>query len=175
MFSSHRAYLGRDTVFWLTTDLILAQFAKQKNKAKKLYHDFILKGSTEDQRQEFYKGTHDARILGDDRFSEKALAKVEEKFNRQLLLKDVVEAVCAFYNISMNILAGPGKFRPASEARAVAALLVQEDGNLSLTVLGKCLKRDLATLSQAANRLRKRALKDKTLWAKIESIREELR
>jgi len=37
-----------------------------------------------------------------------------------------------------------------------------------------CLKRDLATLSQAANRLRKRAAKDKTLWAKIESIREEL-
>jgi hypothetical protein len=47
-------------------------------------------------------------------------------------------------------------------------------GRLRLTALGKCLKRDLSTLSQAANRLRKCAIKDKTLWAKIERIKKEL-
>lgn len=174
MFSSHRAYLGIDTLPWLTTDYALAQFAKHKSKAKKLYHDFVLKGSTEDYRQEFYKGLHEGRILGDDRFSERALTKAAEKYRRKLLLEEVIEAVCDFYDINANLLADPGKARPASEARAVAALLVQESDNLKLTKLGFYLKRDLATLSQSANRLRKPATKDKTLWEKIENIRNEL-
>ena len=147
MFSSHRAYLGIDTLPWLTSDYVLAQFAKHKSKAKKLYHDFVLKGSTEDYRQEFYRGGHESRILGDDRFSEKALAKAAEKYTRKLFLEDVVEAVCAYYNITIDLLTDPGKTRPASEARSVIALLVQEKDNLKLTALGKYLKRDLATLS----------------------------
>jgi hypothetical protein len=51
---------------------------------------------------------------------------------------------------------------------------VQENDNLKLTALGNYLKRDLSTLSQAANRLRKRAARDKILRAKIESIRKTL-
>ena len=82
--------------------------------------------------------------------------------------------LCFFYNINIDSLAEPGKERPASEARAIASLLVQEYDNLRLTELGSFLKRDLATLSQAANRLRKRAARDKILWAKIESIRKTL-
>ena len=173
-YSSHHAYLGKNILPWLATDQVLAQFAKQKKRAIKLYHDFIMKGSAENHRQEFYRGLHEVRILGDERFSEKALAKAAEKYSKKLLMKDVVEAVCVFYNITIDILAEPGKERPASEARAIAALLVQEYDNLRLTALGNYLKRDLATLSQAANRLRKRAAKDKKLWSKIESIRKML-
>ena len=82
--------------------------------------------------------------------------------------------MCAFYNIPIDIIAVSGRERPASEARAAAALLVQENDNLKLTTLGNYLKRDLSTLSQAANRLRKRATNDKILRAKIESIRKTL-
>jgi REP element-mobilizing transposase RayT len=173
-FSSHQAYLGKNKLPWLTTDFVLTQFSKQKKRALKLYSDFIMKGSQEDHRQEFYRGLHEGRILGDERFSEKVLAKAAEKYSKKLLLEDVVEAVCFFYNITIDILAEPGKERPASEARAIASLLVQEYDNLRLTELGSFLKRDLATLSQAANRLRKRAARDKILWAKIESIRKTL-
>jgi len=108
--------------------------------------------------------------LGDDRFSERALTKAAEKYRSKLLLEEVIEAVCDFYDINANLLADPGKARTASEARATAALLVQESDNLKLTELGFYLKRDLATLSQSANRLRKRSTKDKILWEKIENI-----
>jgi chromosomal replication initiation ATPase DnaA len=54
------------------------------------------------------------------------------------------------------------------------ALIVQEYDNLSLTKLGNYFKRDLATLSQAANRLRKRTAKDKAIRDKIGSIRKML-
>ena len=133
-----------------------------------------MKGSAENHRQEFYSGLHEGRILGDDRFSEKALSKAAEKYSKKLFLEDVVEAVCAFYNITIDKLAGSGKAQPASEARAVTALLVQEKESLKLTSLENYLKSDLATLSQSANRLQKRAAKDKVLWAKIENIRKIL-
>ena len=174
MFSSHQAYLGKNTLPWLTTDQVLTQFAKQRKSAIQLYHDFVLQGAGEDHRQEFYCGLHEGRILGDERFSEKALSKAAEKYSKKLLLEDVVEAVCAFYNIPIDIIAEPGRKRPASEARAAAALLVQEYDNLKLIALGKYLNRDLSTVSQAANRLRKRAAKDKILRKNIESIRKML-
>jgi putative transposase len=172
--SSHHAYLGKADLPWLTTDFVLSQFAKQHKRAINLYHDFVLKGSAEEHRDEFHGGLYESRILGDEPFSEKTLAKTAEIYNRKLYLKDVISTVCNFYKITNEILAGPGKARPASEARAVTALLVQESFGLKLTELGNFLKRDLATLSQAANRLRRRAEKDKVLWSQIEKIRQNL-
>ena len=123
MFSSHQAYLGKDNLPWLTTDFVLNQFAEKHQRAIIRYHDFVLNGSTEDQREEFHGGRYESRILGDDRFSEKTLAKATEKYIRKLNLEDVIAAVCSFYNITPETLADPGKARPASEARAVTALL----------------------------------------------------
>ena len=40
---------------------------------------FILRGSAEKHRQKFFQGTAEGRILGDDRFGEKALAMAEKK------------------------------------------------------------------------------------------------
>ena len=62
----------------------------------------------------------------------------------------------------------------SDDARAPTAILVQEYDNLSLTKLGNYFKRDLATLSQAANRLRKRTAKYKAIRDKIGSIRKML-
>jgi len=47
--------------------------------------------------------------LGDDRFSERALTKAAEKYRSKLLLEEVIEAVCDFYDINANLLADPGK------------------------------------------------------------------
>ena len=159
---------------WLATDLVLGRFAKGKKRAIKLYHEFVLRGSAEKHRQEFFQGTTEGRILGDDRFSEKALARAEKKYSTILSLENVIEAVCNSYKITINELTAPGKTRPASEARAATALIDQEYDNLSLTKLGNYFKRDLATLSQAANRLRKRTAKDKAIRDKIGSIRKML-
>ena len=174
IFSSHQAYLGKENVPWLTTDFVLSQFARQKKRSIKLYHDFILKGSTENHRQEFHGGLYEGRILGDNRFSEKALAKAEEKYSKKLSLEDIVDVVCKSYKINVNKLVEPGKTYPASEARGTAALLVQENSNLKLTALGSYINRDVATLSQSANRLRKRAVRDKVFSARIENIRKAL-
>ncbi len=174
VWSSHRTYLGLDTIPWLTVDPILSRFAKHEKKAKAFYHDFVLNGSNEEHRDDYHRGIHEGRILGDDRFSEEALQKAAEKFNPEIRLQDVIEAVCRSYGIKEEILVVPGKARPASEARAVAALLVQDIDNLTLAALGEYLGRNISSLSQSANRVRIRAGKNNELRKKINAIRKSI-
>jgi putative transposase len=171
-WSSHRAYLGLDTIPWLSMDPVLSQFSPHEKKARKLYHEFVLQGTAEEYRAEFHRGTHEGRILGDDRFSEEALNKSEEKFKPETGLQNIIRAVCEAYGIREETLIATGKARPASEARAVAALLVQDMDNLTLVALGRYLGRKIATLSQSANRAQVRASKDKAFRKKIETIRQ---
>ncbi len=55
--------------------------------------------------------------------------------------------------LTIKTLLEPGKRQPAAEARAVAALLVQENNHTALTDLGKLFSRDLSALSRAAGRI----------------------
>ncbi len=126
-WSSHNAYLGKSFIPWLTTDMVLSQFARQKNKARKLYDDFVQDGITEAHRHEFHIGTCKGQILGDENFSEKALALAEEKWKNRWTLNQIIEAVCLSYEIDAEILLEPGKKQPGAEARAIAAYLVQEE------------------------------------------------
>ena len=50
-------------------------------------------------------------------------------------------------------LKAPGKIRPMTEARAVAAAIVQVSPHLRLTDLAKLLSRDVSALGKAAQRV----------------------
>jgi len=90
-WSSHNAYLGRNPIAWLTIDLVLSQFAGRKNRAGKLYGDFVQAGITEPHRDEFHSGTCEGRILGDENFSVKARALAEEKLKNRWTLKQILD------------------------------------------------------------------------------------
>lgn len=78
------------------------------------------------------------------------------------------------YGIDNKTLLDPGKRQPAAEARAVAALLVQENNHTALTDLGKIFSRDLSALSRAAGRIRERLRTDPELQGKIKTIKINL-
>ncbi len=62
-----------------------------------------------------------------------------------------------------------------SEPRSVAAYIVRETDHLSLTELGRKLKRDLSGLSRAASRLDARMRNDKMLFDRVRKIQETFR
>ncbi|MBU0728625.1 MAG: transposase, partial [Proteobacteria bacterium] len=169
-WSSHQAYLGRETVSWLTTDWVLSQFAEQKKHAVVLYDDFVTAGKGEGHRKEFHQGNVEGRILGEDRFAEDALAKATQKISRKITLDQVLQTVCEEYEIDSNVLSSSARQKRISEPRSVAALIVRETDHLSLTDLSRKLKRDLSGLSQAATRLEKRLEKDLILAGKLNHI-----
>ena len=148
-WTSHRAYIGEESIPWLTTDWILSQFAKHKKRARQRFHEFCLTGIHEEHRQEFHKGTFEGRILGNDQFSENVLAGAEERFHPALSVEQLINIVCKQYKIDKRTIVAPGKQQPAAEARAVVSYLVQDAEKLSMTELGKYLRRDIAALSRA--------------------------
>lgn len=152
-WSSHRGYLGREVLPWLTTDWSLSLFATQVSKARREYSRYVQEGLLDGHREEFQRGTCEGRILGDDRFAEEALSRAKERKRHPPRLHDVIESVCRYYELTPDALRAPGKGRPGSEGRAWAAWLVRETPHLTLTGLGEYLGRDVATLSQAARRL----------------------
>jgi len=173
-WSSHRAYVGRESVAWLTTDFVLSQFAGREKKARQKFNDFCLKGRGEERRKEFHSGTFEGRILGDDRFSEDVLARAEEMYPVIQDVKQIIGIVCRAYGIDEQTAAAQGKQQPGAEARAVAAYLIQDTEGLSLTELGDHLHRDIASLSRAAGRLRRRLNTDPGLAEKLVKIKEDL-
>jgi hypothetical protein len=156
LWSGHRHYLGEEVLPWLTSDWTLNLFSPDLTKARKAYAAFVDDGMNEGRRTEFHNGTCDGRILGDDRFAEDILHKVNEEERRPPPIAAVLDAVCSLYGLTPEVLRAPGKSRPASEGRALVALLVREMPSLSLTDLGRHLNRDVAALSQAARRLAER-------------------
>ena len=72
--------------------------------------------------------------------------------------------------IDNKTLLEPEKRQPAAEARAVAALLVQENNYTALTDLGKLFSRDL----RAAGRIRERLQNDAELQGRIKRIKIKL-
>lgn len=174
-WSSHPVYLGRTEIPWLTTEPVLSQFAGQAKEAVAQYAKFVRDGCHEPHRNEFHVGTYEGRILGDDHFSEKALAKAEEEGRSRISIEDVVKAACTAYKIKRAAITEPGKKQPAAEARAVMAFLVQESEGLSLTELGTYLKRDIAALSRAAGRIRERKTTDSGLQSRLKRVERVLR
>ncbi|MFH1114300.1 MAG: transposase [Pseudomonadota bacterium] len=174
-WSSHRAYLGKEVLPWLSTDWILSRFSSRKGTARRLFRNFVADGIGGDYREEFHSGTREGRILGDDDFAEGALRRAGEKVNRPVSMEEIITHVCTLYGLGPEALAEPGKKRYCAEARAVIALLVWYEHHLSLTDLCTRLGRDLSSLSRAVNRLRTRAEANPRLAAQLEKVRGDLR
>lgn len=174
-WSSHSVYLGKTSVPWVTTDWVLARFFSGKKRAIKLYEVFVHAGIEEEHRTEFHRGTIEGRILGDDRFGEEAFIKASQQVSSKTTIAHVLKKVCKHYKIKPDDLSIRGKQRSLSEPRSIAAYIVRETDHLSLTELGRKLKRDLSGLSQAASRLDKRMRNDRVLFDRVKTIKESLR
>ncbi len=173
-WSSHRAYLGREALSWLSTDWILSRYSRREGSARRLYRNFIADGIGDGYRKEFHAGTREGRILGDDHFAEDALRRAGVQMKRTVSLEEIITHVCKRYGIEAAALTEPGKKRNNSEARAIIALLVWHEDHLSLTDLSTRLGRDLSSLSQAVNRLRKLAETNPRLAGELERLKEQL-
>ena len=164
-WSGHRAYLGRETIPWLTTDWVLSMFSKKRALARSGYRDFIEQGKEDGYQKEYHTGsTHESRVLGDDTFVDKVLAITESKPLRRVSFENILQRVCLEYGIEEKDLKTPGKYRKHSEARSVAAWLLLETGSCNSDRIEQVyLGRDISTLSTAAKTVQTRAGSDQVL------------
>jgi REP-associated tyrosine transposase len=152
-WSGHRGYLGKEFIPWFTTDYVLSTFSHGIEQSREEYESFVRDGMREGRRNEFHSGTCEGRLLGDASFTDEILLRVNQKGEREYSLDEIVNMVCARFLISEEKLKAPGKIRPMTEARAVAAAIVQMSPHVMLTDLAKLLNRDVSALGKAAHRM----------------------
>ena len=142
-WSGHHANPGTITLPWLTTDWVLSQFSGKIKKARAGYRSFVSDGLNETRRSEFHSGNKEGRILVDDTFAEQVFAEAAQQWSRGYTQPEVITSVCQTYGITEEQLKAPGKVRPLTEARALAAVFVRESRELSLTELGNAVNREM--------------------------------
>lgn len=173
-WSSFSAYMGIITIPWLHTEEVLACFAADESRARALFADFVAQGAGEKWRKDFHHGSHRGQILGDDHFADQVLQRSDSGMGKPLSLVEVLDAVAEVYEVAVATLYEPSKRRACSEARAMAAMVIQQAECITLTALSKELGRDLSALSQSANRLRKQMKACESLQMKWKLVKMRL-
>ncbi|HAD05321.1 MAG TPA: transposase [Desulfuromonas sp.] len=174
-WSSHRAYLGKESLSWLESGFILSQFSTNAGKARAKFAGYVGERMGEGRREEFHgEKTSDSRIFGDDNFVDVVLAETESLPERKPDVNAVVAAVKRLYGIPDERLRAQGRERVASEARGLAAWATLELSGGKLTELARYVGRDPSTLTCAVRQIEKRRETDPLLVDKMERLRLDL-
>ncbi len=149
-YSGHLGYLAKRAYGFLTTDWVLSQFHARIGVGRARYARFVAEGVSEGHRPEFYRGSEESRVVGEDRFVERALrASGEFVRGRGADLDHIVAYVCKRSGLIEEELSRPGKNRLASQARALIGWLAASSGSASLSEVARRLKRDVSSVSRA--------------------------
>lgn len=174
-WSSHRAYLGKEYIPWLSVDPVLSQLSPLVDRARHLFADLVETRKDEGHRKEFHgKGCFDSRVYGDDKFVEQAMREAEQEPLLRPGLEHVITAVKETFSVSDAELRKPGQGVYISEIRALLAWAVQEMSGATLQELSQRLNRDVSSLSSAVRRLREKAEQRSDVAQKMADLKETL-
>lgn len=173
-WSSYLSYTGEHPCCWLTTDWILEQLADGRSRAIENFRTFMNDGLSEGHCKEFHQGTFEGRALGGETFIQDALLESNQPVSLNISVDDILNYLCAEYDITISDLLTSGRQQPLPEVRALASWLVKQFNHLQLKSLGVRLKRDLSGLSQAARRIELKAKMDDELKLRLESLRNSV-
>lgn len=173
-WSGHRAYLGQESLPWLCTDWVLSQFATRSAVARRRYGAFVQAGINEGYREAFDFAATDPRVLGDDRFVERVLAKTNQWVGKPPRLDDLVKRVSVECGLNEAALAAKGRQRQPAQARAMIGYLAVALNSASLTEVAQRFGRDVATLSEAVGKLPARAERSTALRKSLTRLTRQL-
>jgi putative transposase len=173
-WSSHRAFLGEESLRWLETDFILSQFSTNLNSARKCFAAFVRSLVNEPRKEEFHgEKNPDSRIFGNDFFVASMLEEADSKPSQKPDLSAVIEAIKEIYKIGDDELTGVRRDALTAEARALAAWATLELSSGRLTELAKYLNRDPSTLTSGVRRIEK-LQQDPHILPKVTMIKKAL-
>jgi putative transposase len=151
-WSSHGAYLGKESLVEVETAPVLGEFAKTVGKARMEYLKFIAEGRATGHQPDYYD-VRDQRFLGDERFMEAIEERVEG--NREIALpvpraklSILLPLVARAYEATEKDLLQAGRQRKWIVARSMLVYLGREWGRVSVKELGKQLHRDPSVISR---------------------------
>jgi hypothetical protein len=151
-WSSHRAYLGQDSLVKIETAAVLGELANSVGKARLAYLKFIAEGKDAGHQSDYYD-VRDQRFLGDERFVEKLGERIQG--DREITVPaprvkfpELLRMTAAVYGASEKELSQAGRQRKWVKARSMLVYLGREWGRVSVKELGRRLHRDPSIISR---------------------------
>jgi putative transposase len=147
-WSSHRAFLGMESVPWLTTEFGLSLLGPDIARARLAYRAFMVDMAEDIDKLDERSHPEDSRVLGTDAFLY-TLPMAPHDAPRPLDLEQLAQRVCSQHQCTVAQLRSPSRARYLTSVRL--ELLRQALGQrvANLTQVAKYLGRD----SSALNRL----------------------
>jgi REP element-mobilizing transposase RayT len=174
-WSSHGAYLGKESVAWIDPEPVLSLLSPSTDTARDMFSRFVAEKAVEKRRPEFHGEKNiDSRLLGDTSFAETILIRQDAPLERKPGMDTIIAAVKRLCGVDEERLCAQGQEHTSSEARSIAAWATLELGSGTLAELAHWLHREPSTLSCAAKRMESRRRNDPEIAEKISCLCREL-
>ncbi len=151
-WSSHEAYLGKDSPVKVETSMVLGQLGKGVGKARRAYLRFVAEGRDTGHQESYYQ-TVNQRFLGDDRFVEEVDQRSRgereiEVPGPRASFSDLVRLLAQEHGMKGQELVRAGRKRRWVRARSMLVYLAREWSRMSVKELGRRLHRDPSIISR---------------------------
>ncbi|PID59399.1 MAG: hypothetical protein CSB44_12990 [Gammaproteobacteria bacterium] len=173
-WTSHAAYLGRESREWLDIDTLLAMFGKSTATARRAFRRHVDAGRDEAERVDIERGTAGGRLLGSKRFMTRAV-KPGPATKPPLTLVQLVRLVCREEGVREKDLKSPSRARAESQIRQIIAYLATEHDIATLSAVGDRFNRDLTTMSRNQRYFRERLAEDAELKRRVQRLDRKVR
>ncbi len=145
---SHHAYLGLESISWLTTDFGLSLFSTDLSCARAAYQQFVTPGlGNENAMESIEANPHDSRILGCDKFLS-SLSSPPLTPRSTCTLEQLAIRICSTRQVTNEELRSTCRARRLAAIRAEFARKAIEEHIASLTQVARFLNRDPSALSK---------------------------
>ena len=165
IWTSHRLYLGYNSSELVNTWLVLSQFSRNKDRARRLYKEFICEGLDEGEDMEFYK-IRSQRILGDEGFYEEVINITKERVDmidrimKEVSLNDVLAMVEKLTGVTKEPLRGKVRNGEVIKARSLFIHLSRLYTKSPGIEIAKYLNREPGALSYIDKKMSTEELSD---------------
>lgn len=150
-WSSHRAYVGEKMPVRVETHLILEQFSRAAEQARRAYIRYLGEGLGQGHEEKYYQAV-DQRFLGDERFvkavAKQAKGREVEPRGERVVFERLLKAVAEEHDVDADLLLKPGRQRRWVGARAQLVYLAREWCGMKTKELGNRLHRDASMISK---------------------------
>jgi REP element-mobilizing transposase RayT len=151
-WSSHPAYLGKESSVKIESAVVLGELAKSVGQARRAYLRFMAEGKGSGHRADYYD-VQDQRFLGDERFVEQIDERVRaereiEVPHPRVQFSKLLHLTAEAYGVTERDLVQAGRQRKWVRARSMLVYMAREWSRLSVKEISRRLHRDPSIISR---------------------------
>lgn len=151
-WSSHHTYTGKDPISWLTSDVLLNNFSKDRLTAIELYHSFMHSNDIPAQTTLFKKGNQKGyAILCEDDFLTR-LPQSLPTLPSTLTIDQIVVFISEHYKVHIDDLKSHSRATIYSDIRILTALIAAKLNIANFAITSKYFNRDPSGIARLIKR-----------------------